>query len=581
MNTTWSREQVQALVDEGGFYYQNIDLPYGLSTGGTDRSPTARAIFPDDMTGKTVLDLGCKFGFFCFEALKRGAKRAVGVDVDPYSLERARRLADCLGLDATFELFDIEKEPIRERFDYVLCLNLLHHLRNPLTALERLAAVTDERLILESATMGRHDRRRLRLSPFETLLLRRRPILYASRNGTSDRRNVQKFFITPSAIENLLRYQSNAFARVDKQPSDHKNRYISVAHRRRIGELVVVAGATGSGSRRARASSSRAVRRPRWRRSRRPATARASCHVDANDFSEFGEPEVERLILHYDILRPHRRSAKTHARDEVMDVLRCARRVTFVTLWRPPELLRRSYESEPGLVRDARRLVLRGAPAPEAAPGVRGSAGADRPLSALVRVRRGDPSASLRGVAGRRAAAREPRGVAALAAGGRRRASAHEPRPEARGRQRCLLALALRRRLAAAPARPRSSKLTILHTNDLHGRARSRRARDRDDPRAAREPPGARSCSTPATPSRARSRAPVETGGRAVVDFMNRAGYDGYTPGDNEFVEFRLEDVLANVRRFSFPTLSANLRVKGRRSGCRTSCTSAAAPRSP
>ena len=91
MKTTWSREQVQALVDEGGFYYQNIDLPYGLSTGGTDRSPTARAIFPDDMTGKTVLDLGCKFGFFCFEALKRGAKRAVGVDVDPYSLERARR----------------------------------------------------------------------------------------------------------------------------------------------------------------------------------------------------------------------------------------------------------------------------------------------------------------------------------------------------------------------------------------------------------------------------------------------------------------------------------------------------------
>jgi SAM-dependent methyltransferase len=346
METTWSREQVQALVDEGGFYYQNIDLPYGLSTGGTDRSPTARAIFPEDMSGKTVLDLGCKFGFFCFEALKRGAKRAVGVDVDPFSLERARRVADCLGLPATFEQFDIEKEPIRERFDYVLCLNLLHHMRNPLTVLERLAAVTDERLILESATMGRHDRRRLRLTPFETLLLRRRPILYASRNGTSGKRNVQKFFVTPSAIENLLRYQSNAFARVDMQASEHKNRYISVAHRRRVGELVVVAGITGSGS---------AELATRLAGGQAPEVAAVAetgdgsgwLHVDANDLAEFSQPEAPRLILHYDILRPHRRSAKTHARDEVMDVLGCARRVTFVTLSRPPEQLRRSFKAEP------------------------------------------------------------------------------------------------------------------------------------------------------------------------------------------------------------------------------------------
>jgi len=346
MQTTWSKEQVQALVDEGGFYYQNIELPYGLSTGGTDRSSTAKAIFPDDMTGKSVLDLGCKFGFFCFEALKRGAKRAVGIDVDPYSLERARRLADCLGLPATFEIADIEKEPLHERFDYVLCLNLLHHLKNPLTALERLAAVTDERLILETANLGRHDRRRLKLSPFETLILRRRPLVYASRNGTSDRRNVQKFFITPSAVENLLRYQSNAFSRVDIQASDHKDRYTAVAHRRRIGELVVVAGATGSGAA-ALARQLASGQAPEVAAQVGTGDGSSFRLVDANELSEFSEPVVERMLLHYDILRPHRRSAKTHARDEVMDVLRCAQRVSFVTLWRSPELLRRSYESEP------------------------------------------------------------------------------------------------------------------------------------------------------------------------------------------------------------------------------------------
>jgi 2-polyprenyl-3-methyl-5-hydroxy-6-metoxy-1,4-benzoquinol methylase len=346
MDTRWSKEQVQALIDEGGFYYQNIELPYGLSTGGRDRSSTARAIFPDDMTGKTVLDLGCKFGFFCFEALKRGAKRAVGVDVDPHSLDRARKLADCLGLPATFEQYDVEIEPIRERFDYVLCLNLLHHMRNPLTVLDRLASVTDERLILEMATMGRHDRRKLQLSPFETLLLRRRPILYASRNGTSNKRNVQKFFVTSSALENLFRYQSNAFARVETLPSDHKGRYISVAHRRRINELVVVAGATGSGSLELARDLARGAA-PEVAALAGTGDGRDFVFVEADTLSEYDVPVVDRMLLHYDLLRPHRRSAKTHARDEAMDVLGCARQITFVTLWRPPEILRERFEAEP------------------------------------------------------------------------------------------------------------------------------------------------------------------------------------------------------------------------------------------
>ena len=201
-------------------------------------------------------------------------------------------VADCLGLPASFEQFDIEQEPIRERFDYVLCLNLLHHMRNPLMVLDRLAAVTDERLILESATMGRHDRRRLRLTPFETLLLRRRPILYASRNGTSGKRNVQKFFVTPSAIENLLRYQSNAFARVDEQPSDHKNG---------TSRWPTAAGSASSWwwpAPPARAppswpASSRAARRPSWRRrwdAGRPGEAPPGSRSTPTTCAEFGEP---------------------------------------------------------------------------------------------------------------------------------------------------------------------------------------------------------------------------------------------------------------------------------------------------
>jgi 2',3'-cyclic-nucleotide 2'-phosphodiesterase (5'-nucleotidase family) len=124
------------------------------------------------------------------------------------------------------------------------------------------------------------------------------------------------------------------------------------------------------------------------------------------------------------------------------------------------------------------------------------------------------------------------------------------------------LACALALCLGAAPASAELARVTLLHTNDFHGSLergervietiRTLRARHRDaillDAGDAFESkvPGA-----------------VESGGRAMVDFMNRAGYDGYTFGDNEFVDFRLADVVANVRRFRFPVISANLRVNG------------------
>ena len=77
IQTTWTREQVERMLEVDDFKYHDIALPYGLSTGGYDRLATARSIFPEDMTGKSVLDLGSKFGYFCFEAIKRGADGAL------------------------------------------------------------------------------------------------------------------------------------------------------------------------------------------------------------------------------------------------------------------------------------------------------------------------------------------------------------------------------------------------------------------------------------------------------------------------------------------------------------------------
>lgn len=345
LETTWTREQVQQMLDRDDFKYQDIALPYGLSTGGYDRSDTARAIFPDDMRGKSVLDLGSKFGYFCFEAIKRGADRVLGIDVDADSVRKARLLADCLGAKGTFEQLDIERERIDESFDYVLCLNLLHHMRNPLALLDRLIAITRERLVLEVASLGGHDRRKVGVSRVANHFLARSPIIFVSRNGTWGKRSVQKFFITSSALDNLLRFHRGVFARVDTLPSGHKDRYVTIAQRRRIERLVIVTGPTASGK--------KTLCRQLTTNALPEVAARVgiedgqqwSPYVHANRLWQPSEPERERMLLHYDFLRPHLRSAKVHERDEAMDVLQTAENVTFLTIWTPPDRLRAQIAS--------------------------------------------------------------------------------------------------------------------------------------------------------------------------------------------------------------------------------------------
>jgi 2-polyprenyl-3-methyl-5-hydroxy-6-metoxy-1,4-benzoquinol methylase len=228
--SAWTRERIAAMLERDDFSYQRIELPHGLHTPGRhDRSATARSIFPDDLRGKSVLDVGCRLGYFCFEALKRGASRVVGIDVEPESIRKARLLADCLGAEARFEVRDVEHEPPAERFDYVLCLNVLHHLANPIGSLERLAAVADERLVLEVAALRRRDRSKAHVSRMLAPLLARLPIIVVSPGADAQ---AQKFFVTASALENLLRNPRHGFTRVERLPSRHKGRYIEIAHKR-------------------------------------------------------------------------------------------------------------------------------------------------------------------------------------------------------------------------------------------------------------------------------------------------------------------------------------------------------------
>ena len=64
------------------FGYHRIELPYDLHTSGRDRSEARDLILPESLDGKSVLDVGSAYGYFCFEAEARGASRVVGVELE-------------------------------------------------------------------------------------------------------------------------------------------------------------------------------------------------------------------------------------------------------------------------------------------------------------------------------------------------------------------------------------------------------------------------------------------------------------------------------------------------------------------
>lgn len=159
LNDDELRAQVQAL----GEWFQNLNLG-GVQTapghflGDYPRVKWERFAdaLPADLSGQTVLEVGCNAGFYSMEMKRRGARRVVGIDTDPRYLAQARFAADYFGLDIDFQqlsVYDVAR--LGTRFDLVLFLGVLYHLRHPLLALDLLHdQVVGDRLVVQSMLRG-------------------------------------------------------------------------------------------------------------------------------------------------------------------------------------------------------------------------------------------------------------------------------------------------------------------------------------------------------------------------------------------------------------------------------------------
>jgi tRNA (mo5U34)-methyltransferase len=118
-------------------------------------------LIPDDLTGRSVLDIGCS-GASAMELKRRGARRVVAIDSDDADLERGRRATEDAGYrDIEFRKLSVyDVGQLGEKFDLVICVGVLEHLRHPLLALDMLYdAVVADTLLFQSVQRSRREQR--------------------------------------------------------------------------------------------------------------------------------------------------------------------------------------------------------------------------------------------------------------------------------------------------------------------------------------------------------------------------------------------------------------------------------------
>lgn len=181
-------EQIEAIS-----WYHSIDLGGGVVTPGNppDVQMVARGLC--DVRGKEVLDIGAWDGYWSFLAERRGAARVVAMDHYAWSVDfasrleyweaceqkgetpdhrldftefwRSENLPGRAGFDLARRTLGSSVEPVVAdfmtvdpaaigQFDVVMFLGVLYHLREPLTALERVFGLTRGVAVIETEAIS-------------------------------------------------------------------------------------------------------------------------------------------------------------------------------------------------------------------------------------------------------------------------------------------------------------------------------------------------------------------------------------------------------------------------------------------
>lgn len=166
MSLQLSHDDIERRVQALGPWFHNLDLD-GVKTApdhflGDYPAVKWRAFahaVPQDLLGRSVLDIGCNAGFYSIEMKRRGAGRVLGIDFDDGYIAQARFAAEVAGVDIEFQRLSVyEVAALGERFDIVLFMGVLYHLRHPLLAIDLIHEhVAKDVLIFQSMLRGSQE----------------------------------------------------------------------------------------------------------------------------------------------------------------------------------------------------------------------------------------------------------------------------------------------------------------------------------------------------------------------------------------------------------------------------------------
>ena len=165
--TDRQQEALRSRIEALGPWFQNLRL-HGLETAPDHflgdypafKFERFEATLPEDLSGKSVLDIGCNAGFYSFEMKRRGAAEVVGIDSDERYLAQARFAAEELALEGiefrNLSVYDVAA--LGRTFDLVIFMGVFYHLRHPLLALDLVREhVTGDLLLFQTMQQGSND----------------------------------------------------------------------------------------------------------------------------------------------------------------------------------------------------------------------------------------------------------------------------------------------------------------------------------------------------------------------------------------------------------------------------------------
>jgi tRNA (mo5U34)-methyltransferase len=157
------RREIEAQIDALGPWFHNLHLPDGVQTAPGHRfgdfprfkwDSVSHAV-PDELSGWSVLDIGCNAGFYSLELARRGAN-VLGIDVETLYLRQAQWAAERCGLQdrlqfAKGQVYQLMQE--RRQFDLIWFTGVFYHLRYPTLALDIVRRVTKRLMMFQTMTM--------------------------------------------------------------------------------------------------------------------------------------------------------------------------------------------------------------------------------------------------------------------------------------------------------------------------------------------------------------------------------------------------------------------------------------------